>query len=70
MNPEKAGLAAYTSSIFTFLAGLSLNDYAMLTGILTSLFLAGWKIYVDCKHLAYEKQSLMQQNKTFTREEK
>ena len=58
MQNDKIGFSAWLSGVFTFLSGLSLNDVAMLTGVISTCILTVMKIYVDCKHLQYEKQAL------------
>ena len=58
MQNDKIGFSAWLSGVFTFISGLSLPDWACLVGLCSTLLLTGWKIYVDCKHLQYEKQAL------------
>ena len=41
--------AAWTSSILTVISSLSLPDWACLIGIISTIGLSIWKIYVDLR---------------------
>lgn len=57
MNDKITG-AAWVSSLSTFLFSLSLQDWTCIVGLISTCILTVMKIYVDCKHLQYEKQAL------------
>lgn len=65
---EKVTNAAWLSSISTFLFSMSLPNFACLVGLISTIILTCWKIYVDIVHMRNERQ-LLQQNKNFSREE-
>ena len=54
---EIAGNAAYTSAGGTIVAGLSLNDWAMLVGIIATITTALLNWYYKQKHLEIARRN-------------
>ena len=54
---EIAGQAAYTSGVGTVIAGLTLNDWAVLVGIAATVITAGLNWYYKQKHLEIARRN-------------
>lgn len=54
---EVAGATAYASAGGTFVAGLSLNDWAMVVGIVATIITAGLNWYYKQKHLELARRN-------------